>query len=160
MAALTLATTGPAAGIVNIASPDFITVGQCAAMARRPILPVPLSAAGMIGNLVKRSGLADFSAEQLTFLAFGRGLDTERMRTDFGFEPENSTRATFQQYADHLRSVVRAPGGHDVVGSIARVGPDSGEGDLDSAGRVGAMVGRAADETAGALSRVYDRIQS
>src|SRR3954468_10192151 len=72
-AAMILATTGPAAGIVNVAGDGFLTVTQCTAIARRPVLPVPLAAAGIIGTLVKRSGLADFSSDQLTFLAFGRG---------------------------------------------------------------------------------------
>ena len=54
------------------------------AMAGRPIIPVPLPAAGIFGNLVKRSGLADFSSDQIQFLAYGRGLDTRRMREVLG----------------------------------------------------------------------------
>ncbi len=42
--ALILATTGPAVGIVNVAGDGFLTVTQCTAIARRPVLPVPLSA--------------------------------------------------------------------------------------------------------------------
>ncbi|MDN5766834.1 MAG: NAD-dependent epimerase/dehydratase family protein [Humibacillus sp.] len=138
MSALALATTGASVGIVNVAGEGFLTVLQCAAIARRPILPVPLSAAGVIGNLVKRSGLADFSSEQLTFLAFGRGLDTQRMATVLGFEPQHSTRATFEEFARHLRPLVPVA--------------DHGE-------NVGGAVSTAAGGTAGALSRVFERIQ-
>ncbi len=138
MGALTLATTGASVGIVNIAGAGFLTVLQCAAIARRPILPVPLSAAGVIGSLVKRSGLADFSSEQLTFLAFGRGLDTQRMRSVLGFEPQHSTRETFEEFARHLRPL--APMG-------------------EHADSVGGAVGTAAGGTADALSRVFERIQ-
>src|SRR3954451_6595448 len=70
-AAMILATTGPAAGILNVAGDGFLTVTQCTAIARRSVIPVPLAAAGIIGTVVKRSGLADFSSDQLTFLAFG-----------------------------------------------------------------------------------------
>jgi UDP-glucose 4-epimerase len=134
-AAMILATTGPAVGIVNVAGDGFLTVTQCTAIARRPILPLPLPAAGLIGNLVKRSGLADFSSDQLTFLAFGRGLDTHRMRSVFGFEPHYTTRSAFEDYASHLRPAV--PG---VVG-------------------VGDVVSDAAGGTAAAIARVFDRIQ-
>jgi UDP-glucose 4-epimerase len=134
-AAMILATTGPAVGIVNVAGDGFLTVTQCTAIARRPVLPVPLSTAGLIGTVVKRSGFADFSADQLTFLAFGRGLDTERMRSVLGFEPQFTTRAAFEDYARHLRPAV--PG---VEG-------------------VGGVVSEAAGGTAAALSRVFDRIQ-
>ena len=40
------------------------------------MLPLPLPAAGIVGWFAKRFGLADFSADQMSFLAFGRGLDT------------------------------------------------------------------------------------
>jgi UDP-glucose 4-epimerase len=134
-AAMILATTGPAAGIVNVAGDGFLTVTQCTAIARRPVLPVPLGAAGVIGSVVKRSGLADFSSDQLTFLAFGRGLDTTRMRTVLEFEPRFTTRAAFEDYASHLRPAVPGVDG------------------------VGDVVSDAAGGTAAALARVFDRIQ-
>jgi UDP-glucose 4-epimerase len=134
-AAMILATTGPAVGIVNVAGEGFITVTQCAAIARRPIAPVPLSAAGYFGTFLRRTGLADFSRDQMTFFAFGRGLDTTRMRTVFGFDPQFTTRGAFEDYASHLRPTV--PG---VEG-------------------VGDAVSDAAGETAAAIARVFDRIQ-
>jgi UDP-glucose 4-epimerase len=134
-AAMILATTGPAVGIVNVAADGFLTVAQCTAIARRPILPVPLAAAGVFGSIVRRSGLADFSHDQLTFLAFGRGLDTSRMRTVLGFEPQYTTRSAFEDYAHHLRPAV--PGVDGVSDAVT-----------DAAGG-----------TAAAIARVLDRIQ-
>ncbi|MEW1954591.1 NAD-dependent epimerase/dehydratase family protein [Terrabacter sp. NPDC080008] len=133
-AAMIRATTGPAAGIVNVAGDGFVTVTQCTAIARRPVVPVPLPAAGVLGTVVRRSGLADFSSDQLTFLAFGRGLDTGRMRTVLGFEPRFTTRAAFEDYAHHLAPVLPGVGGVDGVTEVA-------------------------GGTASALSRVFDRIQ-
>ncbi len=71
--ALAQATTGPSVGIVNVAGDGFVTLLQCLALVRRPIVPVPMATAGIVGNIVKRSGLADFSPDQVAFLAFGRG---------------------------------------------------------------------------------------
>ncbi len=112
-AALILATTGPSVGIVNVAGDGVLTVLQCAALAGRPILPVPLQAAGLLGGLARRGGLADFSTEQLSFFAFGRGLETTRMREVLGFEPAYSTRAAFEDFARRLSPVL--PGGRSAV---------------------------------------------
>ncbi|WP_270887288.1 NAD-dependent epimerase/dehydratase family protein [Pedococcus sp. 5OH_020] len=111
---LLLATTGPSAGITNIAGDGVITLSQAAGMARRPVVPVPSMAAGLLGGAVKRSGLADFSRDQLQFLAYGRGLDTTRMREVLGFEPVYTTRAAF---ADYVRGLGAAVPGGAVLGS-------------------------------------------
>ena len=60
---------------------------------------MPLPAAGFLGGIVKRAGLADFSHDQMQFLAFGRGLDTTRMREVLGFEPPYTTREAFLDFA-------------------------------------------------------------
>jgi UDP-glucose 4-epimerase len=104
ISALLRSTTGPSVGITNIAGDGVITVAQAAGIAGRPVLPVPKVAAGLLGNVVKRSGLTDFSADQLQFLAFGRGLDTTRMRQVLGFEPEYTTRTAFQDFARGIGS--------------------------------------------------------
>jgi len=112
--ALLLAATGPSSGITNIAGDGVITVAQAAGIAGRPLLPVPMPAAGLFGNLVKRSGLADFSADQIQYLAFGRGLDTRRMREVLGFEPGYTTRAAFE---DYVRGIGSALPGTSALGS-------------------------------------------
>jgi UDP-glucose 4-epimerase len=107
---LLLATTGPSTGITNIAGDGVITVAQAAGMAGRPIIPVPMPAAGIFGNLVKRSGLADFSSDQIQFLAYGRGLDTRRMREVLGFEPSYTTRTAFEDYAQGVGPAIPGVG--------------------------------------------------
>ncbi|GAA6524865.1 NAD-dependent epimerase/dehydratase family protein [Intrasporangium sp. DVR] len=138
IAAMVTATTGPSAGIVNVAGDGFVTLLQCLAIVRRPVLPVPMMTAGVIGNLVKRSGLADFSPDQVAFLAFGRGLDTTRMRKVLSFEPQYTTRQTFESFAGSLHSVV--PGVDDVSDAVT-----------------GAVSG-AAGSGAAALARVFERL--
>jgi UDP-glucose 4-epimerase len=112
--ALLLATTGPSSGITNIAGDGIITVTQAAGLAGRPVLPVPMPAAGLFGLVVKRSGLADFSSDQIQFLAYGRGLDTRRMREVLGFQPQYTTRAAFE---DYVRGIGAAVPGSAALGS-------------------------------------------
>ena len=106
ISALLRGTTGPSVGITNIAGDGVITVSQAAGLAGRPVMPVPIMAAGLLSSVVKRSGLTDFSADQLQFLAFGRGLDTTRMREVLGFEPEYTTRETFEDFARGIGSAL------------------------------------------------------
>ncbi len=117
-AALMAATTAPeAVGIVNVAGDGVITVAQAVALAGRTTVPVPLPAAGLLGTVVKRSGLADFSADQMQFLAFGRGLDTTRMREVLHFHPAFTTK---QAYLDFARNVGAAVPGTGVVGHVVQ----------------------------------------
>ena len=106
--ALARATTGTATGVVNLAGDGVVTVLQAAAMVGRPVLPLPLQSAGMVGGFAKRLGLADFSADQMSFLAFGRGLDTSRMRTVLDFEPRFTSRAAFEDFARTVGPAVPA----------------------------------------------------
>ncbi|XKF10977.1 NAD-dependent epimerase/dehydratase family protein [Knoellia locipacati] len=106
IAALARGVTGSTTGVVNVAGDGVLTVLQAAAIVRRPFVLVPMAAAGPLGGLGKRFGLVDFSPDQMTFLAFGRGMDTTVMRRTFGFNPSFSTRAAFEDFARTVTPVV------------------------------------------------------
>ncbi|WP_347351159.1 NAD-dependent epimerase/dehydratase family protein [Intrasporangium sp.] len=134
--AMVRATTGPPIGIVNVAGDGYVTLLQCAALVRRPIVPVPLRSGGMLGTVIRQTGMADFSADQLSFLAFGRGLDTTRMRSVLGLDPGYTTRAAFDDFARRLKRSV--PLAEPVAGTVSS----------------------AAAGTVAAISRVFERIDS
>lgn len=97
--AMVESTVGTQEGIVNVAGDGVITLSQAVALVGRPSVPVVAQAAGMIGGMFKRFGLADFSPDQMSLLSFGRGVDTTRMREAFGFQPEFTTREAFEIFA-------------------------------------------------------------
>jgi UDP-glucose 4-epimerase len=113
---LLLATIGPPVGIVNVAGDGIITVQQAARLARRVSVPVPLSACGLLGQFVKRAGLMDFSRDQMQYLAWGRGMDTTRMRQVLRLEPEYTTRTAFQDFVSHVGSAMP---GTSAIGAAA-----------------------------------------
>ncbi|MGL5858805.1 MAG: NAD-dependent epimerase/dehydratase family protein [Angustibacter sp.] len=82
-------------GAVNVAGDGVVTVTQAARLAGRPTAPMPLPTGAWVGQVVRRAGLADFSPDQLQHLAFGRGLDTRRMREVLRFTPRWTTREAF-----------------------------------------------------------------
>jgi UDP-glucose 4-epimerase len=95
---LRLATLGDHPGVFNVAGHGTMLLSQVIRRAGRIALPVPAPAVRIVGNLVRRSGLVDFSPEQMHFLSFGRIVDIERLRTQFGYTPKYTTQqalATF-----------------------------------------------------------------
>ena len=101
---LLLATLGASVGIVNVAGDGIITVQQAARLCGRASVPVPLSTGGLLGRLVKRAGLADFSQDQMQYLAWGRGMDTTKMREVLHLEPEFTTRTAFEDFTSQMGS--------------------------------------------------------
>jgi UDP-glucose 4-epimerase len=117
---LLLATTGPPVGIVNVAGDGIITVQQAARLAGRPVVPVPLSASGLLARFVRRAGLADFSPDQMQYLAWGRGMVTTRMREVLGLEPQFTTRTAFEDFISHAGTGMPSAIAFSAVGGLAK----------------------------------------
>lgn len=96
--ALRLATVGSATGTINVAGDGVILLSQAARIAGRPALGIPPMATRFVGQLFRRSGLVDFTPEQMRFLSFGRAIDTSRMRLILGLHPTYTTREAFVDF--------------------------------------------------------------
>ncbi|MDP9394090.1 MAG: NAD-dependent epimerase/dehydratase family protein [Actinomycetota bacterium] len=110
--ALRLATVEDHAGTYNVAGDGVLLLSQAARRAGRPVLRVPTSLGGWVGSTLRRSGIADFSPEQMRFLSFGRVLDCTRMRPELGLDPTYTTAATFEDF-------LRGPGSDRQPGVLA-----------------------------------------
>lgn len=100
--ALRQATTKQVHGTFNLAGDGVLMLSQAVRRLGRPALPMPAFAASGLGSFIRQSRVADFSAEQMAFLSYGRGVDTTRMREVLGFSPDYTTEAAF---ADFGRSI-------------------------------------------------------
>jgi len=89
-------------GTFNVAGDGILMLSQALRRLRRPTVPMPGFAVGSLGSVLRRARVADFSPEQLSFLTYGRGVDTTRMRRELGFEPSFSTAAAFEDFAAGL----------------------------------------------------------
>lgn len=98
--AIRRATVGDYAGIFNIAGDGVLMLSQAVRLAGRIALPVAPLLVGAVGQAIRRTGIADFSPEQVRFLTFGRGVDTTLMRVPFGFAPQYTTRETFLDFVE------------------------------------------------------------
>jgi UDP-glucose 4-epimerase len=102
VAAIHHATVHDVPGIFNVAGDGVLALSQAIRRLGRPALRLPSFTAAGTAAVVRRARLADFSPDQITFLTYGRGVDTTRMRTEFGFEPAYTTAAAFDEFSTGL----------------------------------------------------------
>jgi UDP-glucose 4-epimerase len=100
---LRLAATGSRPGVVNVAGEGTVSLAQFLRRAGRLRVPVPDAALGLVSGVVRNSGLLDVTAEESSYLKFGRVVDTTRLRTEFGFTPRFSTAETVAAFRQGLR---------------------------------------------------------
>jgi UDP-glucose 4-epimerase len=92
------ATLNDLPGTFNLAGDGVIYLSQAIRRLGRPTLRLPSFTAAGTAAVVRRARLADFSPDQITFLTYGRVVDTTRMRSEFGFEPAYTTAAAFDDF--------------------------------------------------------------
>jgi UDP-glucose 4-epimerase len=61
-------------------------------------VPVILPLVTPLANALRRAGYVDFATDQLRFLLYGRVVDTERLKRDFGYTPRLSTREALEDF--------------------------------------------------------------
>jgi UDP-glucose 4-epimerase len=103
VAVLVKAITEDHPGTYNVAGAGMLYLSQCIRLAGRAPLPVPQPLVAGLANVARRSRRADVSADQLRFLLLGRGVDTTRLREDFGYTPRYSSRAAFEDFVRRRR---------------------------------------------------------
>ncbi|QIK77210.1 NAD-dependent epimerase/dehydratase family protein [Nocardioides piscis] len=90
------------AGTFNVAGDGILMLSQAIRRLNKPAVSMPAFAVGRLGSTLRQARVADFSPEQLSFLTFGRGVDTTRMRTELGFEPRFTTAEAFADFGVSL----------------------------------------------------------
>jgi UDP-glucose 4-epimerase len=102
IAAIHRATVNDLPGTFNLAGDGILSLSQAIRRLGRPVLRLPSFTAASTAAVVRRLRLADFSPDQIPFLTYGRAVDTTRMRAEFGFEPEYTTAAAFDDFRGTL----------------------------------------------------------
>jgi UDP-glucose 4-epimerase len=105
--ALRLATVGNRPGLVNVAGSGVVTLSQVLRRAGAVRVPVPPRAVGVVGAVVRNSGILDVTAEDARYLNYGRVVDTARLRTEFGFVPRYTTAQAVTSFLAGLRPRTR-----------------------------------------------------
>lgn len=102
LAALELAAVDGAAGTFNVAGDGMLMLSQAVRRAGRAELPVPSFALSSLGAALPQLRGVEMSPDQVSFLTYGRGVDTTRMRSELGFQPRYGSADAFAAFADRL----------------------------------------------------------
>ncbi len=97
--ALAHAALGGVHGTFNLAGDGVLMLSQALRRLGRSTLPVPSFLLDGLGSALKQAGVPAPSRELTSYLTFGRGLDTTRMRTVLGFKPAHTTEEAFAAFA-------------------------------------------------------------
>jgi UDP-glucose 4-epimerase len=95
---LRLACTSDRPGTFNVAADGALLLSQAIRRAGKIGVPIPAPAVSFVGRTVRRSGMVDFSPEQLQLLNFGRVVANSRLKEVFGYLPEFSTATAFDSF--------------------------------------------------------------
>jgi UDP-glucose 4-epimerase len=96
LAVLNRATTHDLPGVFNAGGDGVLMLSQAIRRAGRVPLPMPRAAIGAATRLA--GGRVDLSPGQARLLNYGRVIDTTRLKTTFGFTPQWTTAAAFDDY--------------------------------------------------------------
>jgi UDP-glucose 4-epimerase len=86
-------------GIFNVAGHGVVLLSQALRLLGKPSVPVILPLVAPIADVVRRLRIVDFATDQLRYLLYGRVADTTRLKEEFGYTPEYSTRDSLLDFA-------------------------------------------------------------
>lgn len=98
LGALERAAVAPAFGTFNIAGDGMVTGRQAIRRAGLVEVALPSTVLDVVGGALRAARIVDYSPEELGFLTQGIVLDTTRMRSVLGFEPQWTTCSAFDDY--------------------------------------------------------------
>jgi len=86
-------------GVYNQAGDGALTPREIAKMLNKPYVPLPASLVKTILWTLKSLGLTENGPERVKFLRYRPVLSNRRLKEDFGYTPELSSREAFELYA-------------------------------------------------------------
>lgn len=92
-------------GIFNVAADGCVYLSQAIRMLGGVALPLPLPAALIGADALRRAAVVDFAPDQLGLLLYGRVLDTRRAKEAFGFAPTHTSVSALEDFRDNRTEV-------------------------------------------------------
>lgn len=85
-------------GIYNLAGEGILSMREIAQMLRKPYLPVPVTLLQSALWLLSKLHLSQYGPEQVNFLRYRPVLANQKLKTEFGYTPQLTTREVFEYY--------------------------------------------------------------
>lgn len=91
-------------GIFNLAGDGTLTLREMAAIMKKPYLPIPVSLISGGLWVLKKLGLTQYGPEQVNFLRYRPVLSNRRLKDEFGYTPQKTTRQVFDYFLENRSS--------------------------------------------------------
>jgi UDP-glucose 4-epimerase len=98
------------AGTFNLAGDGVLLLSQAIRRLGRAGLPVPSFALSAVASAMRGVGRSEFASDLVNFLIYGRGVDTTRLREEFGYTPRYTTQQAFCDFAGSVDMPPGVPG--------------------------------------------------
>jgi UDP-glucose 4-epimerase len=85
-------------GIYNLAGDGAMGLQEIAGMLRKPLLSLPAWMPRFGLFVLRKFGLTQYGPEQVDFLRYRPVLSNRRLKEEFGYTPQKSTRQVFEYY--------------------------------------------------------------
>jgi UDP-glucose 4-epimerase len=85
-------------GIYNMAGDGALTLREIAAMMGKPYIPFPVWLITGALWVLKRLGLTQYGPEQVNFLRYRPVLSNRRLKEEFGYTPQKTSKEVFDYY--------------------------------------------------------------
>lgn len=93
--------TGSKTGIFNLAGDGTLSLREMAKLLGKAYIPLPAGVMRSALFVANRLGLSHYGPEQLDFIRYRPVLSNEKLKTEFGYTPEKTSRQCFMEYARH-----------------------------------------------------------
>lgn len=85
-------------GIYNLAGDGILSMREMAALRGKRYVALPVELVKKALWLLKRAGITQYGPEQIRFLRYRPVLSNRRLKEEFGYTPQKTTREVFEYY--------------------------------------------------------------
>lgn len=96
-----------ATGIYNLAGDGVLTMKEIAGLMDKPYVSLPVGFVRAVLWMLKKLGLSQYGPEQANFLRYRPVLSNRRLKKEFGYIPQKTTRQVFEYYMSHTKQKER-----------------------------------------------------
>ncbi len=96
-----------ATGIYNLAGDGVLTMKEIAGLMDKPYVSLPVGFVRAVLWMLKKLGLSQYGPEQVNFLRYRPVLSNRRLKKEFGYIPQKTTRQVFEYYMSHTKQKER-----------------------------------------------------
>ncbi len=93
--------TSAKTGVYNLAGDGTLSLREMAGLIGKPFVTLPAGLMRVALGVANRLGLSQYGPEQLDFIRYRPVLSNRRLKTEFGYVPEKTSRECFEAYARH-----------------------------------------------------------